>query len=74
MSAIFIAYPELLTSIYPRVCHLLVQRFKEREENVKTDVFQTMCDLLQAVGVAARRFPGDDEAGTGPLKMLQNGV
>ena len=37
---------------------VLVQRFREREENVKMDVFTTFVDLLRQVGVVSKRFEG----------------
>ena len=43
------AYPELLSSVYGRCAGELVGRFREREENVKVDVFATYCDLVNQV-------------------------
>ncbi|EFN57516.1 hypothetical protein CHLNCDRAFT_57288, partial [Chlorella variabilis] len=51
--------------VYPKVAPVLVQRFKEREETVKQDVFQAYVDLLRQVGLAARRSDG---AATGLLR------
>jgi hypothetical protein len=72
MSAILTSYPELLPRIYPQTCPLLVQRFKEREENVKCDVLITLGDLVRSVGIARQRAQGD-EGGLVGLKLLQNG-
>ena len=37
---------------------VLVQRFREREENVKMDIFTTFVDLLRQVGVVSKRSEG----------------
>lgn len=72
MSAILVSYPELLESIYPETCPLLVHRFREREESVKCDVLATLGDLVRSVGIASQRSQGDS-AGTTSLQMLQDG-
>ncbi|EIE20950.1 TIP120-domain-containing protein [Coccomyxa subellipsoidea C-169] len=53
--AIINNYADLLNSLYPKVSPLLVARFKEREENVKIDVFHAFIELLHQVGGAASR-------------------
>ncbi len=47
--AIINNYADLLNSLYPKVSPLLVARFKEREENVKIDVFHAFIELLHQV-------------------------
>lgn len=58
VSAVITHFPDLLPEIYPQVAPVLVQRFREREETVKADVFQAYVDLLRQVGLAARRSDG----------------
>ncbi|KAI3438733.1 hypothetical protein D9Q98_001153 [Chlorella vulgaris] len=65
VASIISHFPDLLTEVYPKVAPVLVQRFREREETVKQDVFQAYVDLLRQVGLAARRSDG---AATGLLR------
>lgn len=58
VAAVISHYPDLLAEVYPKVSPVLVQRFREREETVKQDVFQAYVDLLRQVGLAARRSDG----------------
>lgn len=50
VSALVHAYPEQIADIYSKAAGELVGRFREREENVKADVFAAYCDLLRQVG------------------------
>ena len=52
LSAIIVSRPERLPELMPLVIPVLVGRFKEREENVKMDVFATFSDLLQQVSLS----------------------
>ena len=47
-------------------------RFKEREENVKSDIFQTFVELVKQVGATAERFDGS--AGPTPIDQLRSDV
>lgn len=49
VAAVIVSQPELLPTIYPQAAPALVQRFREREENVKTDVFSAFVDLVHMV-------------------------
>ena len=49
MGAIVQSIPQLLPAIFGGACPVLVARFREREENVKADVFATFIQLLQRV-------------------------
>lgn len=49
VSALVHAYPDQLSDIYSKAAGELVGRFREREENVKADVFAAYCDLLRQV-------------------------
>tara|TARA_B110001452_G_scaffold18888_1_gene15310 strand:+ start:241 stop:3870 length:3630 start_codon:yes stop_codon:yes gene_type:complete len=54
LSAIIISSPAKLAELFPEVAPVLIGRFKEREENVKMDVFATFNDLLQQVAAVAQ--------------------
>ncbi|XLR30214.1 hypothetical protein S83_058114 [Arachis hypogaea] len=40
----------MLSKLYDEACPKLIDRFKEREENVKMDVFNTFIELLRQTG------------------------
>lgn len=48
---------ELLPLIYEKIAPVLIGRFKEREENVKLEIFTTFVDLLKQTGFVAKRNP-----------------
>ena len=56
LSAIIVSRPDKLGELFPEVAPVLIARFKEREENVKMDVFATFNDLLQQVAQVAACF------------------
>ena len=70
MQAIIESYPDLLKDIYPKSASALMGRFKEREENVKSDIFQTFVELVKQVGATAERFEGG--AGPTPIDQLRS--
>ncbi|KAI8024192.1 Cullin-associated NEDD8-dissociated protein 1 [Camellia lanceoleosa] len=47
LDALIVSRPELLSKLYDEACPKLIDRFKEREENVKMDVFNTFIELLR---------------------------
>lgn len=49
LSAIINSYPDLIDEVYPELSPPLLARFREREENVKMDIFNTYTDLLRQV-------------------------
>ena len=49
VASVVVSQPELLPTIYPQAAPALVARFREREENVKADVFSAFVDLLHMV-------------------------
>ncbi|KAL1495813.1 hypothetical protein AB1Y20_016673 [Prymnesium parvum] len=59
LSAIIVSRPERLPDLLPEVVPVLVHRLREREENVKMDIFATFCDLLHQVALT---FPSQDAA------------
>lgn len=50
LAALIVSRPELLGKLYEEACPKLIDRFKEREENVKMDVFNTFIELLRQTG------------------------
>ncbi|KAI5658172.1 hypothetical protein M9H77_26965 [Catharanthus roseus] len=50
LAALIVSRPELLAKLYDEACPKLIDRFKEREENVKMDVFNTFIELLRQTG------------------------
>ncbi|XP_010252337.1 PREDICTED: cullin-associated NEDD8-dissociated protein 1 isoform X2 [Nelumbo nucifera] len=50
LAAIIVSRPEMLSKLYEEACPKLIERFKEREENVKMDVFNTFIELLHQTG------------------------
>jgi len=55
LSVVILTRPELLQEIYKKIAPVLISRFREREENVKLDVFATFVDLLKQTNFMARR-------------------
>ncbi|MED6131170.1 Cullin-associated NEDD8-dissociated protein 1 [Stylosanthes scabra] len=50
LAALIVSRPEMLSKLYDEACPKLIDRFKEREENVKMDVFNTFIELLHQTG------------------------
>ncbi|XP_042493227.1 cullin-associated NEDD8-dissociated protein 1-like [Macadamia integrifolia] len=50
LAAIIVTRPEMLSKLYEEACPKLIERFKEREENVKMDVFNTFVELIRQTG------------------------
>ncbi|XP_074329684.1 cullin-associated NEDD8-dissociated protein 1-like [Apium graveolens] len=50
LSTLIISRPEMLAKLYVEACPNLIGRFKEREESVKMDVFNTFIGLLRQTG------------------------
>ena len=71
LQAIIESYPDLLKDIYSKAASALIGRFKEREENVKSDIFQTFVELVKQIGATAERFEG--AAGEKPIDSLRFG-
>lgn len=72
VQAIVESYPDLLKDIYPKAATALIARFKEREENVKSDIFQTFAELVKQIGSTASRYEGADSSK--PVDQLQSAV
>lgn len=50
LAGLIVSRPEMLSNLYEEACPKLIDRFKEREENVKMDVFNTFIELLRQTG------------------------
>lgn len=72
LQAIIASYPDLLRDLYPQAVSALIARFKEREENVKSDIFQTFVELIRQIGSTSRPFEGS--AGPKPIDQLCSDV
>jgi len=68
LSAIVLNFPDLISDLYPKASSELISRFREREENVKVDIFHTFVNLIQ---VAASRPPHVDSTAQSPLTLIQ---
>ncbi|WOL01566.1 cullin-associated NEDD8-dissociated protein 1 [Canna indica] len=62
LQAIIVSRPEMLTKFYGEACPKLIERFKEREENVKMDVFNTFIELLRQTGNVSKGQVDIDES------------
>lgn len=62
LSAIIISRPEMLSKMYLEACPKLIERFREREENVKMDVFSTFIELLRQTGNVTKGQANFDES------------
>eukprot|EP00271_Cylindrocystis_brebissonii_P014460 TRINITY_DN35802_c0_g1_i1.p1 TRINITY_DN35802_c0_g1~~TRINITY_DN35802_c0_g1_i1.p1 ORF type:complete len:1264 (+),score=289.80 TRINITY_DN35802_c0_g1_i1:458-3793(+) len=69
LSAVINTRPEMLAALYAKASPKLIERFTEREENVKIDVFNAYNDLLRQTGHASKSVP-DTSVGS-PAAMLQ---
>ena len=58
VAAVVVSYPQLLPQTFAGGCPVLVARFREREENVKADVFSTFSQLLQQASRSSRLSSG----------------
>ncbi|GFH06744.1 TIP120 domain-containing protein, partial [Haematococcus lacustris] len=72
LSALASSYVDAIPQVYGSAATELVSRFKEREENVKVDVFATFVVLARQVAAAAKRFAPDDPES--PLAKLSADV
>ena len=49
LDAVIKSRPEILSNYYTVIVETLLTRFKEREENVKLDVFKTFSTLIKSI-------------------------
>jgi cullin-associated NEDD8-dissociated protein 1 len=62
LSAIIVSRPEMLSKMYLEACPKLIERFREREENVKMDIFNTFIELLRQTGNVTKGQGDIDES------------
>ncbi|CAI5988630.1 unnamed protein product [Closterium sp. NIES-64] len=75
IAAITTSRPEMLSTLYAKASPKLIERFREREENVKVDVFNAFIDLLRQTGHVTKGHasPADVPPGS-PLAVLREEV
>ncbi|CAI5478422.1 unnamed protein product [Closterium sp. Yama58-4] len=75
IAAITTSRPEMLSTLYAKASPKLIERFREREENVKVDVFNAFIDLLRQTGHVTKGHgtPADAPPGS-PLAVLREEV
>ncbi|XP_028513482.1 cullin-associated NEDD8-dissociated protein 1 [Exaiptasia diaphana] len=76
LTAIIGSRHDLLSDLYRNIAPALIARFKEREENVKADIFNAYITLLrQTRPVAGQNVDTDAmDEDSGPLMMLQSQI
>ncbi|KAI9905503.1 hypothetical protein PsorP6_013666 [Peronosclerospora sorghi] len=82
LTAIITTRSELLEQLYIQCSQLLISRFKEREENVRIDVFAVFAELLRATrktlpswnGTGFVRQPSSSNACLGQLERRLNAI
>ncbi|PIN20655.1 TATA-binding protein-interacting protein [Handroanthus impetiginosus] len=72
LAALIVSRPEMLSRLYEEACPKLIDRFKEREENVKMDIFNTFIELLRQTGNVTRGQTDFDESS--PRYLLKQEV
>ncbi|KZV43714.1 hypothetical protein F511_00265 [Dorcoceras hygrometricum] len=72
LAALIVSRPEMLSRLYEEACPKLIDRFKEREENVKMDVFSTFIELLRQTGNVSRGQTDFDQSS--PKYLLKQEV
>eukprot|EP01087_Luapelamoeba_hula_P011790 TRINITY_DN324_c0_g1_i1.p1 TRINITY_DN324_c0_g1~~TRINITY_DN324_c0_g1_i1.p1 ORF type:complete len:1220 (+),score=279.85 TRINITY_DN324_c0_g1_i1:138-3797(+) len=70
LAAIIQTRPDILEDLFQKVIPAIVARFKEREENVKLDIFLTFIDVLHQTALVSRSAAGTDSGALGLLKKL----
>ncbi|GFR63434.1 cullin-associated NEDD8-dissociated protein 1 [Elysia marginata] len=74
LEAIVSTRHDMLPEFYKTVSPALIARFKEREENVKSDIFHAYIALLKQTRPVIVAGADSMEEEEGPLNMLQNQV
>ncbi|XP_042005985.1 cullin-associated NEDD8-dissociated protein 1-like [Salvia splendens] len=72
LAALIVSRPEMLSRLYEEACPKLIDRFKEREENVKMDIFNTFIELLRQTGNVTKDQTDFDESS--PRYLLKQEV
>ncbi|XP_064597809.1 cullin-associated NEDD8-dissociated protein 1-like [Liolophura sinensis] len=74
LDAIIATRHEMLMEFYRIVSPALIARFKEREENVKVDIFHAYITLLKQTRPTVTTDPDSMEQEEGPVSMLQGQI
>ncbi|CAH2045730.1 unnamed protein product, partial [Thlaspi arvense] len=62
LAGLIVSRSEMISKVYQEACPKLIDRFKEREENVKMDIFNTFIDLLRQTGNVTKGQTDTDES------------
>ena len=65
---------DMLIELYKSVSPILITRYKEREENVKVDVFSAYIALLKQTRNCVSNFQASSNLEDSPIHLLQNQV
>lgn len=71
IDAVVVTRPDLLEKLYKMVVPAIVARFKEREENVKLDIFGVFIDVLKQTTLVSRGSRNTEE---GVLAQLKSNI
>jgi len=77
IEAVILSRHEMIEQFYRTISPALINRFKEREENVKADIFHAYQALLRSTKPSAQvpsHDPNSMEAEEGPVSLLQGQV
>uniref|UniRef100_A0A7S3QNX2 TATA-binding protein interacting (TIP20) domain-containing protein n=1 Tax=Dunaliella tertiolecta TaxID=3047 RepID=A0A7S3QNX2_DUNTE len=72
ISVVASQYPDAVAEVYKRTSGELINRFREREENVKGDVFAAYIVLARQVGNVSKRYRSEDP--NNPVQLLHADV
>ncbi|KAL6064787.1 Cullin-associated NEDD8-dissociated protein 1 [Balamuthia mandrillaris] len=71
LSAIITTRPDLIADLYKEVVPAIIARFKEREDNVKLDIFSTFGDVLKQTVLVSKSYTHEEDS---PLALLKQNV
>lgn len=74
LAAIMATRHEMLREFYDKISPTLISRFKEREENVKADIFYAYITLLKQTKPSVMQEPDSMDHEEGPVSQLQSQV
>lgn len=74
LDAVISTRHELLAFIYKKISPVLISRFKEREENVKSDIFHAFISLLKQTKPTVSNDPDAMDSQDGLVLMLQSQI
>ncbi|KAM9326759.1 cullin-associated NEDD8-dissociated protein 1-like [Gastrophryne carolinensis] len=74
LESLITARPDLLSEFYKTAAPAIILRFKEREENVKADIFSAYIALLRQTRASQSWRPNVEAKGGTPLNALENQV